>query len=72
MIKAAAMNAAGWPVARDVHLAKRKKAMKNKSRCHLLSGFRICCSLPGGREAIKNFSSLPPADVITSRVTPEL
>jgi Ser-tRNA(Ala) deacylase AlaX len=40
MIKAAAMNAAGWPVASDVHLAKREKVMKNKSRCHLLSGFR--------------------------------
>jgi hypothetical protein len=25
MIKAAAMNAAGWPVARAVHLAKREK-----------------------------------------------
>jgi hypothetical protein len=25
MIKAAAMNAAGWPVARDVHLVKREK-----------------------------------------------
>jgi len=50
-IKAAVMNAAGWPVARAVHLVKRKKAMKNKSPCHLLSA-QLFCLLPGGREAI--------------------
>jgi CII-binding regulator of phage lambda lysogenization HflD len=55
MIKAAAMNAAGWPVARDVHLAKRKKAMKNKSRCHLLSGFRSAVHYQAAEKRLKTF-----------------
>ncbi|HVH91780.1 MAG TPA: hypothetical protein VM783_10375 [Candidatus Acidoferrum sp.] len=29
-----------------------KKAMKNKSRWHLLSGLQICYSLAGGKEVI--------------------
>ena len=32
----------------------------------------LCAPLPGGKEGIWKLFSLPPADVITSRVTPEL
>src|SRR5438552_3938680 len=41
-----------------------KKAMKNKSRCHLLSGFRSAV-ITGGRETIQKLFPLPPADVLS-------
>lgn len=67
IIKAAMMNAAGWPVARAVHLAKWEKGMGNKSRCQLLSARFIA-----ERQRVDLKTVLPAAShcSLASQVTP--
>jgi len=59
------MNAAGWPVARAVHLANREKGDAEYITRSSAFGLEIFGSLTGGRERIQTLSSLPPVIVIS-------